>query len=161
MFLGYNDQRGLPATALRFFNVYGPRQESSAYGFVTGVFIRQVLDGKSPTVYGDGMMTRDFIYIDDNIEAQIRALLTDKTNGQVINIGMGRQTTILDLAEKIIRISGKDIQPEFVTSKRTDIRYRCPDVTKMKDLIDFTPQVGLDEGLKRTFDWYKENHAKS
>lgn len=161
MFLGYNDQRGLPATALRFFNVYGPRQESSAYGFVTGVFIRQVLDNKSPTVYGDGMMTRDFIYIDDNIEAQIRALLSDKTNGQVINVGMGRQTTILDLAEKIIQISGKDIQPEFVTSKRTDIRYRCPDVTKMKELIDFMPQVGLDEGLKRTFDWYKKNYTNT
>lgn len=162
MFLGYNDQRGLPATALRFFNVYGPRQESSAYGFVTGVFIRQVLEGKSPTVYGDGMMTRDFIYIDDNIEAQIRALLADKTNGHVINIGMGRQTTILDLAEKIIQISGReDIQPAFVQGKRTDIRYRCPDITKMRELIDYVPQVGLDEGLKKTFDWYRQNFFQS
>jgi len=161
MFLGYNDQRGLPATALRFFNVYGPRQESSAYGFVTGVFIRQVLEGKPPTVYGDGMMTRDFIYVDDNIEAQIRALLADATNGQVINIGMGRQTTILDLAEKIINISGRDdIQPVFVEGKRTDIRYRCPDVTKMKELIDYVPQIGLDEGLKRTFEWYQQIYAK-
>ena len=162
MFLGYSDKHKLPTTALRFFNVYGPRQESSAYGFVTGVFIRQVLDGKSPTVYGDGMMTRDFIYIDDNIESQIRALLRDETNGHVINVGMGRQTTILDLAEKIIRISGReDLQPEFVESKRIDIRYRCPDVAKMKELIDYTPQVGLDEGLKRTFDWYKANYSKS
>jgi len=162
MFLGYFEKYKLPTTALRFFNVYGPRQESSAYGFVTGVFIRQVLDGKSPTVYGDGMMTRDFIYIDDNIEAQIRALLQDETNGKVINVGMGRQTTILDLAEKIIRISGRDdLQPEFVEGKRTDIRYRCPDVTRMKELIDYTPEVGLDEGLGRTFEWYKANLSKS
>lgn len=161
MFLGYNDQRGLPATALRFFNVYGPRQESSAYGFVTGVFIRQALEGKPPTVYGDGMMTRDFIFIDDNIEAQIRALLNDKTNGHVINVGMGRQTTILDLAEKVIRISGKDLEPEFVEGKRTDIRYRCPDITKMKELIDFMPQVGLDNGLEKTFEWYKQKYLKS
>jgi len=162
MFLGYFEKYKLPTTALRFFNVYGPRQESSAYGFVTGVFIRQVLDGKSPTVYGDGMMTRDFIYIDDNIEAQIRALLRDETNGKVINVGMGRQTTILDLAEKIIRISGRDdLQPEFVEGKRTDIRYRCPDVTRMKELIDYTPEVGLDEGLGRTFEWYKANLSKS
>ncbi|MDD4994901.1 MAG: NAD-dependent epimerase/dehydratase family protein [Patescibacteria group bacterium] len=162
MFLGYNDKFNLPATALRFFNVYGPRQESSAYGFVTGVFIRQVLDGKSPTVYGDGMMTRDFIYIDDNIESQVRALLTEKTNGQVINIGMGRQTTILDLAEKIIKISGReDLQPVFVEGKRADIRYRCPDVTRMKELLDFLPQVGLDEGLRRTYEWYKSIYNNS
>ena len=158
MFLSYYDKYGLPVTALRFFNVYGPRQESSPYGFVTGVFIRQVLEGRPPTIFGDGMMTRDFIYIDDNTEAQVRALLSEKANGAVINVGAGRQTTILDLAEKIVRLSGKDLKPVFVEGKRVDIRYRCPDVTRLKELVGFVPSVGLDEGLMRTYEWYAKNN---
>lgn len=157
MFMGYYEKYKLPAVALRFFNVYGPRQESSHYGFVTGIFIKQVLKNKRPTVFGDGMMTRDFVYIDDNIEAQIRALLIDKANGKVINVGMGRQTTIIDLAERIIRLCHKNISPVFVNRRKADIRYRCPDITKLKKILNYSPKVGLDDGLKKTISWYKEN----
>lgn len=153
----YNDLYGLPTCSFRFFNVFGPRQESSAYGFVTGVFIKQVIGGQSPTIFGDGYQTRDFIYIKDNIDIAIKALLSDKVNGQIINIGVGRQTTILDLAEKIIRISGKDLKPQFLPSRKYEIRYRTPDVSKMKELLGATIPENLEENLKITYESYLEN----
>jgi UDP-glucose 4-epimerase len=155
----YYQKYNLPACALRFFNVYGPRQESSPYGFVVGIFMKQVLEGKRPTIFGDGLQTRDFIYVKDNVEAAIKALLNEKTNGEIINIGIGRQTTILDLAERIIRISGKNLKPKFLPQRKIDIRYRCPDVTKMKKILKFTPKYSLDEGLRITYQWYKENFS--
>ena len=153
----YYENYGLPACALRLFNVYGPRQNSSPYGFVVGIFMTQILEGKRPTIFGDGHQTRDFIYIKDNVEAAVRALLSPKTDGEIINIGIGRQTTILDLAERIIRLSGKDLKPKFLPQRKIDIRYRCPDVTKMKRLLRFSPQYSLDEGLRLTYEWYKQN----
>jgi nucleoside-diphosphate-sugar epimerase len=150
----YNDKYGLPTTSLRFFNVYGPRQESSAYGFVVGVFIKQILNNESPTIYGDGYQTRDFIYIDDNIRLSIKALLTPETNGEVINIGVGRQTTILDLAERLIRISGKNLSPVFIEQRKYEIKYRSPDITKMRKLLGEIIPERLDENLKTTFDSY-------
>ena len=90
----YNDKYGLPTTSLRFFNVFGPRQESSAYGFVVGVFINQIIADTNPTIFGDGYQTRDFIFIKDNVRMAIKTLFADNVNGEVINIGVGRQTTI-------------------------------------------------------------------
>lgn len=153
----YYEKYKLPTCALRLFNVYGPRQDSSPYGFVMGIFMNQVLQGKSPTIFGDGLQTRDFIYVEDNVEAAIRALLNKEANGEIINIGSGRQTTILDLAEKIIHLSGRNLKPIFLPPRKIDIRYRCPDVTKMKKILKFTPRYSLDEGLKKTYEWYKEN----
>lgn len=153
----YYEKYKLQGCALRLFNVYGPRQNSSAYGFVVGIFITQIINGKRPTVFGDGLQTRDFIFIEDNIEAAIRALLNKKTNGEVINIGRGRQITILDLAERIIRLSGKKLKPIFLPNRKIDIRYRCPDTKKMRRLLKFVPQHSLDKGLKETYDWYQEN----
>ncbi len=153
----YYEKYKLPACALRLFNVYGPRQNSSSYGFVVSIFINQVLKGKRPTIFGDGLQTRDFIYIKDNIEAAIRAILNQKTNGEIINIGKGRQVTILGLAERIINLSGKNLKPIFLPKRKIDIRYRCPDTEKMRKLLRFVPQYPLDKGLKETYEWFKEN----
>jgi len=153
----YYENYGLPTCALRLFNVYGPKQNSSPYGFVVGIFISQVLHGERPTIFGNGHQTRDFIYIKDNVEAAVRALVSEKTCGQIINVGIGRQTTILDLAERIIRLSGKNLKPKFIPERKIDIRYRCPDVEKMKKLLKFFPKYSLDEGLRITYEWYKAN----
>jgi len=153
----YYKNHKLPGCALRLFNVYGPRQNSSPYGFVVGIFIKQVLKGKRPTIFGDGLQTRDFIYIKDNVEAAIRTLLNKKTNGEIINIGRGRQATILGLAERVIKISEKKLKPVFLPKRKIDIRYRCPDTQKMKRLLKFIPSYSLDKGLKETYDWYKSN----
>ena len=153
----YYKEHKLPGCALRLFNVYGPRQNSSPYGFVVGIFIKQVLKGKRPTIFGDGLQTRDFIYIKDNVEAAVRALLNKKTDGEIINIGRGRQITILGLAERIIKLSGKELKPIFLPKRKIDIRYRCPDTQKMKRLLRFVPQHSLDKGLEETYEWYRVN----
>ncbi len=146
----------LPTCSLRFFNVYGPRQESSDYGFVIGIFIKRVLAGLQPLIYGDGTQTRDFVYINDNIAATVKALESQKTNGEVINIGTGRPTTVLDLAERIIDVCGrKKLGVKFIKS-RDDVKHRFPDISKMRNLLDFRPKYSLDEGLKKTIDWYKK-----
>lgn len=154
----YNDQYKVPTCSLRFFNVFGPRQESSAYGFVVGVFIKQIIAGQAPTIFGDGYQTRDFIYIDDNIRLAIKALLSSSTDGQVINIGAGRQTTILDLAEKLIRISGQDLTPKLLPARQYEIKYRSPDITKMRDLLNEIIPERLEENLRETYEWYVDNN---
>lgn len=147
---------GLPTCSLRFFNVYGPRQESSDYGFVVGIFIKNVLQGKPPIIFGDGLQTRDFVYISDNIEASCRAFVSDEANGEVINIGTGKPTTIIDLAESIIKECGKEqfLKPEF-TSLRDDIHHRFPAISKMRKLLDFRPHITLQEGLRKTIEYYR------
>lgn len=150
----YNDFYGLSTCSLRFFNVFGPRQESSAYGFVVGVFIKQILNNQRPTVFGTGYQTRDFIYVKDNVRIAIKALLSPKTNGQLINIGSGRQTTIIDLAERLVRISGKKLKPKFIKSRGDEIMYRSPDTQKMKKLLGEKIKDNLDKNLKITYEWY-------
>lgn len=158
----YHQMHGLNTTSLRFFNVYGPRQESSPYGFVVGIFMKQVLEGKAPTIFGDGSQTRDFVYIDDNIEAAIHAMESEKTAGEVINIGTGRPTTILDLAEDIIMLAGKkdELKVKFLGDIRNDVKHRFPDVSTMKNLLNFRPKYRLWDGLKKTWEWYKNNSGK-
>ncbi len=146
----------LPACALRFFNVYGPKQESSEYGFVMGIFIKKVLAGEQPIIFGDGSQTRDFVYINDNIDASFLAWQSDKANGQVINIGTGRPTTILGLAEEVIGACGQTgkLKPEFAPV-RDDIKHRFPDVAKMRQVLGFTAKTALKDGLRETIQWYQ------
>jgi nucleoside-diphosphate-sugar epimerase len=153
-FEAYYQTYGLKTCSLRFFNVYGPKQNSSDYGFVTGIFIKKLLNNKSPIIFGDGTQTRDFIYINDNIKATIKAMETNKTNGQVINIGTGRPMTILDLAETIIKLTNKNLKPVF-EQVRDDVRHRFPDVSKMIKLLNYRPQYNIEEGLIKTIEYYK------
>jgi len=147
----------LPTTSLRFFNVYGQRQESSPYGFVAGIFIRQALNNEPITIFGDGTQTRDFVYIDDNIKATLATLANPTTDGQVINIGTGKPTTIIDLANEITKIIGKEPNHQFLESRTHEIKHRFPDVAKMIRLLAYRPTTTLQDGLKKTIDWYKEN----
>jgi len=151
----YYEKYGLRTTSLRFFNVYGPRQDSSDYGFVVGIFIKQVLNNERPTIFGNGSQTRDFVYINDNIEATIKAMESEKTDGEVINIGTGVPVSILHLAERIIELCGKDLKPGYMENHREDIKHRFPDVSKMIELIEFRPRYNLEKGLKETIAWYQ------
>lgn len=155
----YFEKFGLKTCSLRFFNVYGPKQDATALGFVAGVFMRQALSGQNITIFGEGNQTRDFVYIADNIEASIRALLSDSTNGKVMNIGRGTPVTIRELGEKVIEMFGNGtVQLEFQPLRKSgEIVHRTPSLEKMKEYIDFVPPTTLDEGLKKTFDWYKQN----
>ena len=157
-FRTYWEMMGLPVTILRFFNVYGPRQESSRYGFVVGVFISQVLRDQQPTIFYDGKQTRDFMYIDDNVEAAIGSLLNKKTDGETINLGTGRETTILELAQKIIALSGKKLAPSLLHKRNlVEIKRRVAHNDKMINLLGYKLRVSLEDGLRLTHDWYAQN----
>lgn len=163
MMKNYWKHYGLPTTSLRFFNVYGPRQNASAYGFVVGIFIRKMLAGQPITIFGDGSQTRNFVYVDDNVEAGIRALLSEDTNGETINVGSERETTIRQLAWHIgvlIEAKGGAAAVEYAPPREVEIRYRRPDVTKMTQLLKFAPEISEEDGLRKTIDWYK-NHQES
>lgn len=151
----YYEKYGLKTCSLRLFNVYGPGQDSTPYGFVSGIFIKQVLQNKPPAIFGDGTQTRDFIFIEDNINAAIVAAKSNKANGKCINIGTGRPITILDLAETIIRLSGKDLKPIFRQARPYEIKHRFPDISKMRKILKFKSKISLEEGLRRTIRYYK------
>lgn len=158
-FRTYWEIRGLPMTILRFFNVYGPRQASSSYGFVTGIFISQVLQNINPTIFYDGKHTRDFMFVADNIEASIQALINKKTDGYAINLGTGAETSILELAQRIIKLNGNNLEPSLMHKRKLsfEVQRRIADISRMTKLLGFAPKYSLDDGLKITYAWYKEN----
>lgn len=154
----YYEQYGLRTTALRFFNVYGPRQESSPYGFVVGIFLDRALKGLPLQIFGDGSATRDFVYYKDNIECILTAMVKEATDGETINVGKGSPTTIRELAEEVIAMSGKDLKIEYLPPRRLEIKYRTPDVSKMEKLIGCRATTPLKVGLRETYEHMKKRH---
>jgi len=139
---------GLPTICLRYFNIYGPRQDpNSQYAAVIPRFISRVWQDKSPIIYGDGEQTRDFTFIQDAIQANIVAAETDATG--VFNVGTGGNTTINRLAEAIIRITGRDLQPIYQEPRAGDIRNSLADVSRAK-AIGYEPKYSLEDGLQET-----------
>ena len=138
----------LPTICLRYFNVYGPQQNpDSEYAAVIPRFISRVLQNKSPIIYGDGNNTRDFTFIQDIIQANIIAAESNATG--VLNVGTGGKTTISGLAEAIIRIMGKDLQPIYQEPRAGDIRHSLADISKAR-AIGYEPQYSLEDGLRET-----------
>ncbi len=145
----YYKEFGLPFTIFRFFNTYGPKQSKE---FVISRFINLALANKPLTIYGDGQQTRTFCYIDDNIEATYQcfqnAVSNPKTGNEIINIGNDNETTIAEVAQTIIRVTGSSsIIKSMPALKEGDMRRRLPDITKMKNLLK-RPLLPLDEGIK-------------
>jgi len=154
----------LPVKIARIFNTYGPRLDivgTSQYGRALIKFVVQALKGKPITIYGDGKQTRSFCYVTDQIVGLFKLLLTENINGEVVNIGNSTETSILELARLIVKISGSKSQISLKSPPayniQDDPRRRCPDISKAKKLLDYSPQVLLEEGLKRTIFWAK-NH---
>lgn len=157
----YYEKHGLKTTSLRLFNVYGPRQDYTPYGFVVGIFINKTLSNKPPPIFGDGLQTRDFTYIMDNIEPTVIAGESDSADGKVINIGTGRQTSILSLAELVLELCGnKDLKPVFKSPIDFEIRHRVADISLMKSILKYQPNYDLRKGLELTIEWYKKSKGK-
>ena len=153
----YYEKYGLKTTSLRLFNVYGPRQNSTPYGFVVGIFIQRALKNQQPQIFGDGFQTRDFMYIDDNINATIAAGEKSAANGEVFNIAAGRPITILDLAELVTEMCGKNLKPKFEPEREHEIKHRFADVSKLRTVLEYKPKWELRAGLEQTINWYKKN----
>ena len=143
---------GLKSTALRYFNVYGPRQRADLEGGVVAIFIFHLLNGQRPIIYGDGKNTRDFIYVHDIVKATLRALEA-KTDFDIINIGTGIPTSILTLAETLSHLLGKeDLDPIFTQPREGDIENSWCDPTHAKEVLHFSADISLKEGLKKTLE---------
>ena len=142
---------GLPAVALRYFNVFGPRQDpNSQYAAVIPAFISSVLGGESPTIYGDGTQTRDFTYVQNVVQANLLACETDKADGEAINIACGQRTSLLDLLGEINRLLGTDVEAVFQPGRAGDVKDSLADISKARDLIGYTPVASFSEGLAAT-----------
>ena len=154
---------GLPVVVLRYFNVYGPRLDAMDRGRVITIFMGQLLRGDPLTVIGDGRQTRCFSYVDDVIRATVAAGIVPEAVGQVINVGSDEEVSIRSLAGLLIRVSGSSstIQelPQAVIygPGYEDIPRRVPDVRRMRRLLGVTAEVPLEEGLRRTVEWFKAN----
>lgn len=153
---------GLPVVIVRFFNAYGPRLDKIDVGRVITIFMGQLLRGEDLTVIGDGKQTRAFTYVDDSVAALAAAGLQEKAVGGIFNIGNDKETTILELAEAMIRVypqTGSKIkfvrQQEIYGESYEDIPRRYPDITRMRTILGVDPKTPLEEGLKKTIDWFQ------
>ena len=140
---------GLEAVVLRYFNVYGPRQDpGSMYSGVIAKFSDDILAGRNPTVFGDGLQTRDFIFVRDVVEANLLAMNNRGLGkGEVFNIATGRRTSLLDLLNVLKDLVGKNVNPQIKDARRGDVRHSVADITRAQRELGFTPRYGLREGL--------------
>ncbi|HVH04540.1 MAG TPA: NAD-dependent epimerase/dehydratase family protein [Myxococcota bacterium] len=145
---------GIPTTALRYFNVYGPRQAlSNPYTGVLAIFASRLLNGRAPLIFEDGLQSRDFVHVTDIVQANLLALASP-ADGAVYNVGTGRATTIADVALELARALGKPIEPEIPGRYRAgDVRHCIADVSKIRAELGYEPRVAFEQGVKELLDW--------
>jgi len=149
---------GLEAVALRYFNVYGPRQNpESMYSSVVPAFIFDVMSGRKPVVEWDGKQSRDFVFVKDVVRANLLAATAKKASGQVFNVGNGYPTAIYDLLMYIEKALSKRIAPKFGPKREGDVRKVYSDISKAKRTLGFKPGVTLEQGLKLTVQWFNKS----
>lgn len=142
---------GLETVALRYFNVFGPRQSgNSGYAAVIPAFVAAAATGASPVIYGDGGQTRDFVYVGNVAAANLRAALAEGAPGRAFNVGCGQQISLLDLLASLGQIADRELQPTFRPARTGEVRYSCADITRARQDLGYEPSVPLNEGLRRT-----------
>lgn len=147
---------GLPTVSLRYFNVYGPKQDANSdYAAVIPKFIHRILTNQPPIIFGDGEQTRDFIFVEDVVKASISAAEQD-VNGEAINIACGKNISVNKLADKLIAVLGKELKPSYTEPQPGDIKYSVADISKCQELLGFKPKWGLEEGLLRTIAYFEK-----
>lgn len=149
---------GLQTISLRYFNVFGPQQDpASEYAAAIPAFFRELLSGRQPVVYGDGLQTRDFTYIDNVVLANRLAAEAPHTHGECVNIATGESISINDVIATINRLLGTTIEPRYEPVRAGDVKHSLADIQLAKELIGYQPTVHFEDGLRRSLDWYRQN----
>lgn len=146
----------LETVCLRYFNVFGARQDpTSHYAAVIPLFITRMIDGQAATIYGDGLQSRDFCFVENVVHANLLAAEAPKANGETINIATGKRVNLLELVQQINAYLGTHIEPIHVEGRSGDVKHSRADITKAQALLDYEPLVDFESGLKQTIAWYQ------
>jgi nucleoside-diphosphate-sugar epimerase len=156
---------GMHTVSLRYFNIFGPRQaDDSPYTGVIAIFARALLEGRRVTIHGDGSQTRDFTYVDNVVQANLAAMDARDTAafapGEVINVGSGERTSLLELHREMARLLGVASEPLFAPPRPGDVQHSLASIEKARRLLGYEPSIGWRDGLARTVEWYRERHGK-
>ena len=152
----FTDLYGLSTVTIRYFNVFGPRQDpSSPYSGVISLFARHALEGRAPTIYGDGEQTRDFTYVANVVDGALRAVTAgDEVSGQVMNVATASRISLNELWATVQRIVGTSLSPEYAEPRAGDVRDSLADISKAERLLGYRPLVDLETGLAATLEWF-------
>jgi nucleoside-diphosphate-sugar epimerase len=151
---------GLETVSIRYFNVFGPRQDpSSPYSGVISVFATALIENRSPQIYGDGGQTRDFTYVANVVDGVLRACEAPQASGQIINVATGGRITLNQLFYAIRDVVGGSVEPTYVEARQGDVRDSQADISKAKEILGYEPSVPFEEGLSRTIEWYRAAQA--
>ena len=155
----YTRHYGLKTIGLRYFNVFGKRQDpNGAYAAVIPKFIRMLLHGEQPVIHGDGRQSRDFTYVENVIEANLKACLApDEASGEAFNIAYGGREYLIDIYETLVKALGKDVPPTFGPERPGDIKHSNADISKARRLLGYDPEYDFARGLREAIAWYREN----
>jgi len=156
----YSSVYGISIISLRYYNVFGKRQDPfSHYAAAIPIFVSKLLKGETPVIYGDGRQTRDFVYIDNVVQANIRAATEAKpeASGRAFNIGCGKKITINELYSIITQELGSNVSPEYGPARAGDVRDSVADISSARSAFGYDPEIDVREGLKLSLSWYKEN----
>jgi UDP-glucose 4-epimerase len=148
---------GLETVGLRYFNVFGPRQDpASPYSAVIPLFVTAILSGKRPIIYGDGGQSRDFIFVQNVVRGNLLAAEAEGAAGEVFNMAEGRQTSLLQLLELLSKLLGQGIEPDFQPPRVGDVRESLADIYRARTVLGYEPVTNLEQGLTQTIDYYRE-----
>jgi UDP-N-acetylglucosamine/UDP-N-acetylgalactosamine 4-epimerase len=156
----YGNLYGLETIGLRYFNIFGPKQNPNGpYAAVIPLFAEALIQQQSPTINGDGSHSRDFTFVDNAVQANILSLFAEnkKAVNQVYNIACGDQTSLLQLFDGLNKEANTSLRPAFGPERKGDVKHSLADISKAKELLGYEPAITVEEGLKKTFSWYKAN----
>ncbi len=153
---------GLENVALRYFNIFGPRQDpSSPYSGVLAKFCTAFLEDTQPVVFGDGEQTRDFTYVENAVQANLLACEAANVSGKVFNVGVGGRISLNEVLRELEKITGKKLDAKYDPPRDGDIRDSQADISQAREFLSYDPQVTFEEGLARTFEWYRATQTKA
>lgn len=156
----FNDIYGLETVSLRYFNVFGPRQDPrSRYAAVIPIFICAILAGEVPRVFGDGEQSRDFTFVDNVVDVNLLAARADRAPGGVYNVGAGERCTLNELLELLQQLIGRRVQPQHCEERPGDVKHSHADVRAAREVLGYQPRVPFEDGLRRTVKWYRERES--